>query len=152
MKLIPVAFAALLAMPAPAQEEAPAPKDQDTRRLTAIGGLSASALYFGFVNIGLTGDGFEKGVYDADTASAVAGEIKRMLAINAKQLKAMKDGEPDENDRTSVAEIIDLAGAVGDYADLFVEYTKEKDPKVAEKFQTQRKALWERLKKFMGLK
>lgn len=149
-----VAVLALIPASAPAQEETPKarPQDQDNKRLVAVGALSASSLYLAFVNVGLTADGFEKGVYDADTAKSIVGEVKSLIKNCSATLEDLAKGETAEGDQKALKEIVEIGGLVQEYADLLIEYTKEKDAKVGEKFQAKRKTTWERLKKFMGIK
>ncbi len=149
-----ITMLALVPAPAPAQEETPKakPQDQDNKRLVAIGALSASSLYLAFVNVGLTADGFEKGVYDAAMAKSVVGEVKTLIKNCSETLADLAKGETEEANQKALKEIVEIGGMVQEYADLLIEYTKEKDAKVGEKFQAKRKTTWERLKKFMGIK
>lgn len=137
---------------APAQDEKPKQETQDTKRLRAIGGLSASTLYFAFLSVGLTGDAFVKGAYEAEQVRSIMGELQAMLKSSAGQVKDLIKGEPDESDQAALKEIVEIADLVQEYAKFLAEYSKEKDAKIGDKYEASRKATWERLKKFLGIK
>jgi hypothetical protein len=131
-----------------AQDEKP----KDDSRLAAIGGLGASALYLAYLTIGTTADGFSKGVYDADQVKSTVESVSNLMKTNSDQLAAVRKGGLTEEDGRFVDEMIAIMGMLRDYGKHLVDYTKEKDPKVGDAFDEQRKKTWERIKKLLGIK
>ncbi|MBI2899064.1 MAG: hypothetical protein HYY17_02700 [Planctomycetes bacterium] len=151
----------LLHSPAPAQPPAAAAsrndplqdeKPKDDPKLLAIGGLGGSAVYFSFLLVGTTADAFGKESYDADQVKTIVDSVMTLLKTNADQIAAVRRGGLTEEDDKYANELIVVLGMIRDYAKLLGDYAKGKDPKVAQKFDDQRKKTWERVKKLLGIK
>ena len=152
-----VAFALVVCM-APVQipaQELPGqePKVEDDPRLVAIGGGYACAIYLAFVNIGMSGDAFAKGLYDAKKIEQIAGEIKTLSGNMAKLLKDVdKNVKMAQVDVDSLNEMVTILGLLQEYADSLIQYTKTKTQADADKFQENRTKTWARIKTMLGIK
>lgn len=120
--------------------------------LSTIGTLGASSMYMTYVSIGSISDGYEKKVYEADTAKALIDEIQVFSKNAKKSLQALIDdgvvGSDDEEFIDKMKETFDFmileAGAMN-------KYIENGDKPSAIEFQKYRKKAWANIKELLKL-
>jgi len=118
--------------------------------LSTIGGLGASNLYMSFLTIGLLGDAFEYGVYEADTAKDILGEVISLNKASRVSLDTLvKEGKVSGEDRATVLEMIQAHSMLEKQAGELVKYAGDK--KLPNDFQFYRKKSWELISNILGI-
>lgn len=118
--------------------------------LSTIGGLGASNLYMSFLTIGILGDSFEYGVYEADTAKDILGEVISLNKASRVNLDTLvKEGHVAGEDRATVLEMIQAHSMLEKQAGELIKYVDDK--KLPNDFQFYRKKSWELISRIMGI-
>lgn len=118
--------------------------------LSTIGGLGASNLYMSFLTIGLLGDAFEYGVYEAGTTKDILEEVISLNKASRQNLDALvKGGKVAGEDRATVLEMIEAHSMMEKQAGELAKYVENKS--IPNDFQFYRKKSWELISNILGI-
>jgi hypothetical protein len=119
--------------------------------LETIGALDASNMYMTYLALGVTGDTFEYGNYNAETTKSIAGEIKGLSQSSRDSLKKIIDaGLARGEDKALLLEMITVHELLISQAAELEKYVD--DPKGVNDFQAYRKKAWEKIKIILNIK
>lgn len=122
----------------------------DEDYLYTIGAVEGSNLYMSYLTIGLLGDSFENGVYDAAMAKEITLEVTSLTKNTRETLNNLiETGKVSGDDRTLILEMIQAHDLLEKQAVELVKYTENKD--VPNDFQFYRKESWNRIAKILGI-
>jgi hypothetical protein len=122
----------------------------DDDYLYVIGAVEGSNLYMSYLTIGLLGDSFENGVYDAATAKEITLEVSSLTKNTRDTLNNLiESGKVTGDDRTLILEMIQAHDLLEKQAGELVKYTENKS--VPNDFQFYRKQSWTMIAKILGI-
>jgi hypothetical protein len=122
----------------------------DEDYLYVIGAVEGSNLYMSYLTLGLLGDAFENGVYDAETAKAITLEASSLTKNTRDTLNTLiESGKVAGDDRNLILEMARAHDLLEKQAGELVKYTDDKN--VPNDFQYFRKESWTLIAKILGI-
>ncbi len=120
--------------------------------LTAIGALSAQAMFNTYLVIGSISDNFVSETYDAETANSLLEAQVGMIEKLEENLAALENGFlTDQADIDFMRDVVRVMGGLKKQAQLALKYVASGDANDATKFDNQRQANWGQISKLLDI-
>jgi hypothetical protein len=127
--------------------------ESQSAQLSAIGALAMQTVYVTHMAVNHVGDAWAKGVYTDEVALTLAGGYLGGLDASLKAMEnvvAKADGL-SEGDLESLKELIACGNLVMDQVNAFIAFVPDKDPAMAQAFETKRLTAQKRVFAMMGI-
>ncbi|MCC6416712.1 MAG: hypothetical protein IT429_00515 [Gemmataceae bacterium] len=135
------------ATPAPAPSKAKVAERETILR--ALGALSLSHVYQGYLNIGLLADGVESEAYTKVEAEQMLATVAGILDLVDRQTEKVSEAGLDEDDQERLERIQELTALLRRQASALRAYWASGDAEQITRYQEARETTWKHLSKLL---